>query len=191
MPSAPSCEAPEFALVGALVPAADIAGDTYDYTLDHDTLHLSVTDAMGHDVSAALMATLLVNASRDARRAGCDLAEQGRQTHEVLLAHGRQAFATGQLLRIALDGTSSQLVNAGHPWPLRLRDGTVDELRPAVNLPFARRERSASPVSSVTPAPRTRARSCVLWPPWSPTPGAATRRASHPQGQPPVLCLDW
>ncbi|MEV7983553.1 PP2C family protein-serine/threonine phosphatase [Streptomyces sp. NPDC086519] len=136
LPSAPSCEAPEFALAGALVPAADIAGDTYDYALDHDTLHLSVTDAMGHDVSAALMATLLVNASRGARRAGCDLAEQARQTHEALLDHGRQTFATGQLLRIALDGTSAQLVNAGHPWPLRLRDGTVDELRLAVNLPF-------------------------------------------------------
>jgi serine phosphatase RsbU (regulator of sigma subunit) len=136
LPSAPSCEAPEFTLAGALVPAADIAGDTYDYALDHDTLHLSVTDAMGHDVSAALMATLLVNASRGARRAGCDLAEQARQTHEALLDHGRQTFATGQLLRIALDGTSSQIVNAGHPWPLRLRDGTVDELRLAVNLPF-------------------------------------------------------
>ncbi|MFE1709726.1 serine/threonine-protein phosphatase, partial [Streptomyces sp. NPDC058728] len=70
LPSAPACEAPEFALAGALVPAADIAGDTYDYSLDNDTLHLSITDAMGHDVNASLMATLLVNASRGARRAG-------------------------------------------------------------------------------------------------------------------------
>ncbi|MFH8499073.1 PP2C family protein-serine/threonine phosphatase [Streptomyces coeruleorubidus] len=136
LPSAPSCEAAEFALAGALVPAADIAGDTYDYAVDHDTLHLSITDAMGHDVDAALMATLLVNASRGARRAGTDLAEQARQTHQALLDHGRRTFATGQLLRIALDGTGAQLVNAGHPWPLRLRDGTVDELRLAVNLPF-------------------------------------------------------
>ncbi|GGW77763.1 PP2C family protein-serine/threonine phosphatase [Streptomyces caelestis] len=136
LPSAPSCEAAEFTLAGALVPAADIAGDTYDYSLDHDTLHLSITDAMGHDVDAALMATLLVNASRGARRAGMDLAEQARQTHQALLDHGRRTFATGQLLRIALDGTSAHLVNAGHPWPLRLRDGRVDELRLAVNLPF-------------------------------------------------------
>ncbi|MFE2626044.1 serine/threonine-protein phosphatase, partial [Streptomyces caelestis] len=57
LPSAPSCEAAEFALAGALVPASDIAGDTYDYSLDHDTLHLSVTDAMGHDVDASLTAT--------------------------------------------------------------------------------------------------------------------------------------
>ncbi|MGQ4434187.1 PP2C family protein-serine/threonine phosphatase [Streptomyces sp. SAS_260] len=136
LPSAPSCEAPEFTLAGALVPASDIAGDTYDYSLDNDTLHLSVTDAMGHDVDASLMATLLVNASRGARRAGEDLAEQARQTHRALLDHGRRTFATGQLLRIALDGSGAQLVNAGHPWPLRLRDGTVEELRLIVNMPF-------------------------------------------------------
>ncbi len=136
LPSASSCEAPQFTLAGALVPASDIAGDTYDYSLDNDTLHLSVTDAMGHDVHASLMATLLVNASRGARRAGADLAEQARQTHQALLDHGRQTFATGQFLRIPLDGTSAQLVNAGHPWPLRLRDGTVSELNLTVNMPF-------------------------------------------------------
>ncbi|MFD3325417.1 serine/threonine-protein phosphatase, partial [Streptomyces sp. NPDC058701] len=70
LPSAAACEAPQFTLAGALVPAATIAGDTYDYSLDSDTLHLSITDAMGHDVHASLMATLLVNASRGARRAG-------------------------------------------------------------------------------------------------------------------------
>ncbi|CAL9278934.1 PP2C family protein-serine/threonine phosphatase [Streptomyces sp. SudanB135_2055] len=136
LPSAPSCEATEFTLAGALVPASDIAGDTYDYSLDHDTLHLSITDAMGHNVDAALMATLLVNASRGARRAGTDLAEQARQTHQALIDHGRRTFATGQLMRIALDGSSAQLVNAGHLWPLRLRDGTVDEIKLHINLPF-------------------------------------------------------
>ncbi|MEU1870155.1 PP2C family protein-serine/threonine phosphatase [Streptomyces sp. NPDC019793] len=136
LPSAPSCEAPEFALAGALVPASDIAGDTYDYSLDQDTLHLSITDAMGHDVDASLIATLLVNASRGARRAGAGLAEQARQTHQAVLDHGRRTFATGQLLRIALDGSSAQLVNAGHLWPLRLRDGTVDEIPLHINLPF-------------------------------------------------------
>jgi serine phosphatase RsbU (regulator of sigma subunit) len=136
LPSAPSCEAAEFALAGALVPASDIAGDTYDYSLDQDTLHLSITDAMGHDVDASLMATLLVNASRGARRAGTDLAEQAHRAHQALIEHGRRTFATGQLLRIALDGSGAQLVNAGHPWPLRLRDGTVDEIKLHINLPF-------------------------------------------------------
>ncbi|MEU1350351.1 PP2C family protein-serine/threonine phosphatase [Streptomyces sp. NPDC005795] len=136
LPSAPSCDAAEFTLASALVPASDIAGDTYDYSLDGDTLHLSITDAMGHDVGASLIATLLINASRGARRAGVDLAEQARQTHQAMIDHGRRTFATGQLLRIALDGSGAQLVNAGHPWPLRLRDGTLEEIELHVNLPF-------------------------------------------------------
>ncbi|MFI1389005.1 PP2C family protein-serine/threonine phosphatase [Streptomyces griseoaurantiacus] len=136
LPSASACAAPEFDLAGALVPASDIAGDTYDYSLDQDHLHLSITDAMGHDVDASLMATLAVNASRGARRAGVDLAEQARRVHQALLDHGRRTFATGQLFRIALDGSRAQFVNAGHPWPLLLREGRVSELRPRVNLPF-------------------------------------------------------
>lgn len=47
---------------GALVPADSVGGDTYDYTLDRETVHVSVTDAMGHDVGAALLAMVLVAA---------------------------------------------------------------------------------------------------------------------------------
>ncbi|MEU9381172.1 PP2C family protein-serine/threonine phosphatase [Streptomyces sp. NPDC048279] len=136
LPDAPSCEAAQFVLAACLIPADQAAGDSYDYALDQDTLHLSLTDAMGHDVNAALMATLLVNASRGARRDGAGLAKQARRIHQALLDHGHHALATGQLLRIALDGTGAQVVNAGHPWPLLLRDGTVNEVRLDVDLLF-------------------------------------------------------
>ncbi|PRH80385.1 protein phosphatase [Streptomyces solincola] len=136
LPTAPSCEAAQFTLACALVPADTVAGDTYDYTLDHDTLHLSITDAMGHDTDSALLATLAVNASRGARRAGADLAEQAHQTAQALLDRPGVVFATGQLVRIALDGSGAQLVNAGHPWPLRLRDGQVHRVDLEVNTPF-------------------------------------------------------
>lgn len=136
LPSATCCEADQFTLACTLAPADDIGGDTYDYALDRDTLHLSVTDAMGHDVDSALLATILVNASRGARRAGCDLAEQARRTHQAMLDHGRGALATGQMLRISLDGSGVQLVNAGHPWPLRVREGTVHEICLDINTPF-------------------------------------------------------
>ncbi|GFN10086.1 hypothetical protein Smic_86420 [Streptomyces microflavus] len=195
LPSAPSCEAAEFALAGALVPASDIAGDTYDYSLDTNTLHLSVTDAMGHDVDASLTATLVVNASRGARRAGADLTEQARQMHQALLEHAPRTFATGQLLRIALDGTGAQIVNAGHPghfgcataqsrkclWPstcpsaslhkvaTRYRTSTCAPVIVSCCTPTAcrnaKRRRSTCPVSCSGPPLSTRAKSYA---PWSP-----------------------
>ncbi|WP_052848970.1 PP2C family protein-serine/threonine phosphatase [Streptomyces avicenniae] len=136
LPSPTGCDAPQFSLAAALVPAESVGGDTYDYSLDEDTLHVSVTDAMGHDINAALLATVVVNASRGARRDGCDLAEQALRTHRAMLAHGRGALTTGQLLRVALDGGGALLVNAGHPWPLRLRADAVEEIGLDVNLPF-------------------------------------------------------
>lgn len=136
LPSAPCCEAAQFTLACALVPAESVAGDTYDYALDRETLHLSLTDAMGHDLNAALIATLLVNASRGARRVAAPLAEQADRAHHSLLERTSRVLATGQLLRIALDGSGAQLVNAGHPHPLRLREGTVEEVLLRADLPF-------------------------------------------------------
>ncbi|WAX76394.1 PP2C family protein-serine/threonine phosphatase [Streptomyces sp. KMM 9044] len=135
LPSAPCCEAAQFTLAAGLIPADDIGGDTYDYTLDRDTLYLSITDAMGHDTDSALLATLLVGALRRARRSGCDALTQAQHAHQTLLSHS-QGLATGQLLCVDLETGLCELVNAGHPWPLRLRDGTVEEVKLAVNLPF-------------------------------------------------------
>ncbi|MDQ0792998.1 PP2C family protein-serine/threonine phosphatase [Streptomyces sp. B1I3] len=137
LPSASCCEAPQFTLAAGLIPADDIGGDTYDYTLDRDTLHLSITDAMGHDTDSALLATLVTGALRGARRTGCDALHQARRAHEALLTHSR-GLVTGQLLCVRLETGTCELVNAGHPWPLRLRAGAteVEEVELAVNLPF-------------------------------------------------------
>ena len=48
LPGAFTCEAGQFTLAGWLEPAGEIAGDTFDFSLERDTLHLSMTDAMGH-----------------------------------------------------------------------------------------------------------------------------------------------
>ncbi|WP_030377253.1 MULTISPECIES: PP2C family protein-serine/threonine phosphatase [unclassified Streptomyces] len=135
LPSASCCEAVQFTLAAGLVPADDIGGDTYDYSLDRDTLHLSITDAMGHDTDSALLATLLVGALRRARRDGCDALRQAREAHQALLRHAR-GLATGQLLCVNLETGVCELVNAGHPWPLRVRDGVAEEVALGVNLPF-------------------------------------------------------
>jgi hypothetical protein len=136
LPASLACEAAQFAVAGALEPADHVGGDTFDYVIDRDTVQLSVTDAMGHDVEAALLATLAVGALRRARRAGGDLAEQARQADQAMCEHGHKGYVTGQLLRISLLDGTTEFINAGHPWPLRIRHGQVRELTPKVDTPF-------------------------------------------------------
>ncbi len=75
LPGSYTCEAGQFTLAGWLVPAHIAGGDTFDYALDRDTLHLSLTDAMGHGVDAAQLATLVVGSLRNSRRRGLGLPE--------------------------------------------------------------------------------------------------------------------
>jgi hypothetical protein len=64
LPAAYTCEAGSFTLAAWLEPAATIGGDTFDYSLARDHLHLSVTDAVGHGVVSALTATLCAGCPR-------------------------------------------------------------------------------------------------------------------------------
>ncbi|MEU6577890.1 hypothetical protein [Streptomyces sp. NPDC046805] len=56
----------------------EVGGDAFDYAVSGTTLHLSVFDAMGHDTTAGMTATLAVAASHNARRQGASLVETGR-----------------------------------------------------------------------------------------------------------------
>jgi serine phosphatase RsbU (regulator of sigma subunit) len=105
--------------------------------LDRDTLHVSLTDAMGHAEDAALLASLLVGSLRNSRRSGATLAEQAAWANAAILEHGRaDQFVTGQLLRIDLTTGTGAMINAGHPGPLRVRDGRVEDIELAADPPF-------------------------------------------------------
>ncbi|MEU1528169.1 PP2C family protein-serine/threonine phosphatase [Streptomyces fagopyri] len=136
LPSSLACEAAQFAVAGALEPAEFVGGDTFDYVIDRDHVQLSVTDAMGHDVDAALLATLLVGSLRRARRQGADLAEQAQTADQAVVEHSGGRYVTGQLLRISLRDGRTEFINAGHPWPLRLRGGKVEQIVPSIDMPF-------------------------------------------------------
>jgi serine phosphatase RsbU (regulator of sigma subunit) len=92
---------------------------------------------MGHEVGAAVLATVLVGALRNARRAGAGLAEQAGLANAGLCAFAqRGGFVTGQVARIDLGSATAAIVNAGHPPPLRLRDGSVECVPLRADPPF-------------------------------------------------------
>ena len=137
LPGAYTCEAGQFTIAGWLEPAGNVGGDTFDFALERGVLHFSLTDAMGHEVDAALLATLLIGGLRNARRAGVGLAEQVRLASDGLAEHApRDGFVTGQVGRIDLRTRTATIVNAGHPLPLRLRDGRVNRVELEVDPPF-------------------------------------------------------
>jgi serine phosphatase RsbU (regulator of sigma subunit) len=137
LPASYTCEAGQFTLAGWLEPASSVGGDTFDYTLDRDCLQLSITDAVGHQVAAALLATLLVGSLRNGRRGGMDLAEQAAYANDSLAHHAPPGqFVTGQLMRVDLHTGVAAIVNAGHVLPLRLRNGRVEEVELRVEPPF-------------------------------------------------------
>jgi len=137
LPGAFTCEAGQFTLAAWLQPAGEIGGDTFDFSLDRDALHLSMTDAMGHTMDAALLATVLVGGLRNARRRGVELAEQARLANDALAEQaGESQFVTGLVVRIDLPAATARIVNAGHPPPLRLRAGQVEQVELEADRPF-------------------------------------------------------
>jgi serine phosphatase RsbU (regulator of sigma subunit) len=137
LPAAYTCEAGQFTLAGWLEPAAEVGGDTFDYNLDRDSLQVSITDAVGHQVAASLLATLLVGGLRNGRRKGLDLAAQAGYANDALAANAAPGqFVTGQVVRIDLHTGAAVVVNAGHTLPLRLRGGAVEVVALDVEPPF-------------------------------------------------------
>lgn len=140
LPGPQTCEAGAFRLAGWLEPAAGIAGDTFDFSLARDVLHLSLTDAMGHGVAAALSATLCVGSLRNTRNEGASLLEQVASANLALAEHatvsGLEDFVTGLVGRLDLRTGSMMLVNAGHVSPYLARGSDVTAVELPVDLPF-------------------------------------------------------
>lgn len=135
-----TCEAGAFTLAGWLEPASGIAGDTFDFSLARDVLHLSLTDAMGHGVAAALNATLCVGSLRNTRNAGVSLLEQVTSANRALAEHAANSkledFVTGVIGRLDLRTGSIELVNAGHHAPYLYRGAQVTAIELPVDLPL-------------------------------------------------------
>jgi serine phosphatase RsbU (regulator of sigma subunit) len=140
LPAALTCEGGTFTLSAWLEPAANVGGDTFDYSVGRDVLHLSITDAMGHDVASALTATLCVGSLRNSRREGATLIQQATTANIALCDYADsvadEGYATGLLARADLDTGVLALVNAGHMPPYLARAGQVGPVELATGLPL-------------------------------------------------------
>jgi hypothetical protein len=107
----------------ALEPAYEMGGDAFDYALDSGTLHVSIFDAMGHDTSAGLTASIAMAACRNNRRQGMGLAAIGEAIDVAIREEFTGRFATGILAQLDLRSGLLSWINRGHHPPLVLREG--------------------------------------------------------------------
>src|SRR5665647_2679061 len=130
-------DTPQVAVAGALEPAYDVAGDSFDYVLNDHVLHVAMIDAMGHGLGAALMSTLAIGAYRHARRFDVGLEDLYAAMDKAIASQfGADRFATAQMARLDVRSGVLQWVNAGHPAPLLLRNHRiVAELKSPTTLP--------------------------------------------------------
>jgi serine phosphatase RsbU (regulator of sigma subunit) len=128
---------PQVAVAGVLEPAYRVAGDSFDYALNGNILHMAVIDAMGHGLDAAVMATVAIGAYRHARRVFVSLAEKYAFMDDAISRQfGPDHFVTAQLMHINIATGELEMVNAGHPAPLLIREGRVErQLESATTLP--------------------------------------------------------
>ncbi len=133
-----SCSTAEVSVSGLLQPAYSIGGDSFDFALNRDVLELAIIDAVGHGMPAVLISTVGINGLRNARREGRGLEAAYLDTGSAIETEfGHGAFATGQIGSLDLPSGDLTWLNAGHPLPLLIRNGSyMGELPCRPSLPM-------------------------------------------------------
>ncbi len=150
-------ELPRFSIAGALEPAYDIGGDTFDYAVSAQLLTVSITDAVGHGLRAAMLSSLTVSAMRNTRRGGSAILAQTRTANRHLTEQFAPAeFVTGLILQLEVATGQGCVINAGHPPPLLLREGAVSVVDLAPDPPMGLSPDTAYRLQAITLLPGDR-----------------------------------
>lgn len=130
-------------VAGRLVPAYDVGGDNFDYSVDRGAIRLAAVDAMGHGLQASLLCTLAVSALRNRRRSGASLVERATAAHDALYDQfGGERFVVAVLVDLDLASGKASVLNAGQPGVFLVEDGSLAPLARARNLPLGLFERA-------------------------------------------------
>ena len=129
---------PRVAVSGILAPTHEVAGDSFDYALNGNVLHVALVDAMGHGLESTLLAAVAVGAMRNARRAGLALPDTVQAMDAVLSAQfGPDRFVSGIIGELDTDTGWWRWATCGHPPALLVRGGrVVKELDAVVAVPL-------------------------------------------------------
>ncbi len=113
-------------VAGLLEPAYQVGGDSFDYAVNLGCLDLAVFDTVGHGLSSAVLASLVVGAYRNGRRDSQDLQQLAGRIDAAVQSHpGDSAFATALLARLDVRAGRLTWTACGHPQPLHVRRGAT------------------------------------------------------------------
>jgi stage II sporulation SpoE-like protein len=135
----PRAFATEHVLLSAfLEPAYEAGGDGFDYSMLGDRLHVSLFDALGHNLSAGLLTSVCLASCRGSRRSGGSLADMvARADRAIVSQFGDYRFVTALLAELDVGTGLLSWVCRGHPAPLLIRGNrTVTEFTRPPELPL-------------------------------------------------------
>ncbi|WP_433221934.1 PP2C family protein-serine/threonine phosphatase [Dactylosporangium sp. CS-047395] len=121
----------DVAVSAVLEPCYDVGGDAFDYAINDGVLHVAMFDAVGHGIAASATTSLALNAYRNARRLGLDLADTYRSIDKWVAAQHPDSFLTALLGELDTRTGVYRRISAGHPGELLLRDDVLVHLLPA------------------------------------------------------------
>jgi serine phosphatase RsbU (regulator of sigma subunit) len=120
---------PGFGLAATSVPAEAVGGDLYDFLPgEAETVALTIGDASGHGLAAALLARDVVTGFRMGHEGGLKISEVvGRLNRVIARSRLSSRFVSLFAGELDSDGTLSY-VNAGHPAALIMGTGSTRRL---------------------------------------------------------------
>jgi len=135
----PRAFATEHVLLSAfLEPAYEAGGDGFDYATHGDRLHVSLFDALGHNLSAGLLTSVCMASCRSSRRSDRSLAQMAARADAAIVRQfGDYRFVTALLADLEIGTGLLSWVCRGHPAPLLIRGNrTAAEFTRPPELPL-------------------------------------------------------